>query len=106
MKLQLYPKSDHGLAYTVLVTVPLAGIFTAILFYEWFGNDSRLADATLVSSYYVAGYSVLVIGWKLARLLLLRRFKYALNRLLLIVKAIIGNGLVYGSYFLIRFFFG
>jgi len=106
MKLKLYPTSDHGLVYAILVTAPLAGIFTAVLFYEWFGNDSSLADATLVASYYVGGYSAAVIALKLFRLLILRKFRYAGNRSLLTLKALIGNGLVYGSYALIRLCYG
>ena len=49
MKIAIYPRSNNGLVYTVLVTVPMAAAFAALLFYEWFGNEPYLADTALAA---------------------------------------------------------
>lgn len=98
--------SDHGLIYAALVTIPMTGAFAALQFYEWFGNDSILADTTLITTGCATAFALAAIGAKLARLLYLRRRKYAWKRLKLVIKALLGNALVYGSYLLIRLCYG
>ena len=102
--LPLLPKSDHWIVYAILVTIPMSAFFAAILFYEWCGNATELADATLVSSYYLGGFSLAVIIAKLGLLCFCRRWKLALGRLWVIVKAILVNIGVLAVYGLCRAF--
>lgn len=102
--MKLYPKSNHGLIYATLVTIPLAGIFSAILFYEFFGSNSPLADGTLAASYYVGGYCSAVIIGKIAWLFMTHRAKYAWSRIRIFLLSLAANGAVYLSYFALRFF--
>ena len=78
--------------------------FAAILFYEWCGNTPGLADATLVSSYYLGGFSLAVILAKLGLLCFCRRWKFALGRLWVIGKAILVNLGILALYALCRAF--
>ena len=102
-RLPLLPKSDHWAVYAILVTIPISVFFAAILFYEWCGNTPGLADATLVSSYYLGGFSLAVILAKLGLLCFCRRWKFALGRLWVIVKAVLVNIGVLAIYFGCRF---
>lgn len=104
MKIAIYPKSNDGLVYTVLVTVPMAAAFAALLFYEWFGNEPYLADATLAASEYAAAYSTLVIVWKVGLLCYLRQLRFARSRLLIVALAFVANALVIGGYLACRFY--
>jgi len=106
MKLQLYPPSDHGLVYVALATIPAVGAFAALLFYEWFGNTSILADTTMVASKYAAVYSIAVVGWKIHRLRQLRKRDFAKSRLKIFFKALAVNVVIIGGYLGERFFFG
>ena len=102
--LPLLPKSDHWAVYAILVTIPISVLFAAILFYEWCGNTPELADATLVSSYYLGGFSLAVIVAKLGLLCFCRRWKFALGCLWVIGKAILVNLGVLAIYGLTRAF--
>jgi len=106
MNLRLYPTSHHALVYILLVTVPLVGIFTAILFYEWFGEDSYLADTTLVTSFYVSVYTGFVIVLKLFGLYWTNKRTFLKDRLKVICNAFLGNVAVFALYFAKRWFFG
>ena len=102
--LPLLPKSNHWAVYASLVTVPLAGIFSAILFYEIFGSDSPLADGTLSASYYVGGYCSAVIFAKITWLFLTHRAKYALSRIGVFLLSLVANAALFLTYFALRFF--
>jgi len=106
MKPKLYPQSDNGLVYVTLATIPAVGAFAALLFYEWFGNTSILADTTTVASKYAATYSIAVVGWKVIRLYRLRKRDYAKSRLMIFLKAVAVNIVVIFGYLGERFFFG
>jgi len=106
MKLKLYPSSNHGLVYVALATIPAVGVFATLLFYEWFGNTSILADTTMVASKYAAVYSIAVVGWKIIRLYRLRKRDYAKSRLKIFFKALAVNVAVIFAYLGERFFFG
>ena len=104
MNIAIYPKSNDGLVYTVLVTVPMAAAFAAILFYEWFGNEPYLADTALAVSECAAAYSTLVIVWKVGLLCHLRQLRFARSRLLIVALAFVANTLVIGGYLACRFY--
>lgn len=100
----LLPKSDHWAVYAILVSIPLSGIFSAILFYEIFGSNSPLADGTLTASYYVGGYCSAVILTKITWLFLTHRAKYALSRIGIFLLSLAANAVLYLAYFALRFF--
>ena len=104
MKIAIYPRSNNGLVYTVLVTVPMAAAFAALLFYEWFGNEPYLADTALAASEYAAVYSTLVIVWKVGLLYHLRQLRFAKSRLLIVALAFVANALAIGGYLACRFY--
>ena len=103
MKTAIYPRSNAGWIYAALVTVPMAGAFAALLFYEWFGNDSPLADATMLATEAMTAYSVAVIGWKAAVLCYVRKRALALSRLAVALKAFLANAAAIGCYRAWRF---
>ena len=100
----LYPKSDSGWLYAFLTTVPLAGGFAAILFYEWFGNMPVLADTTALVSTYALAYVVFVIGWKYLRLRALGRRSIAASRMRIVRRTAYANLLLVATYLVWRFF--
>ena len=102
---RLYPKSNSGWLYALLTTVPMAGGFGAILFYEWFGNNDELADATAVAAIFALVYDAFVIGWKYLRLRALGKRKFAASRLRIVRRVIYLNASLIATYFLWRFYY-
>ena len=87
----LYPKSDSGWVYAMLVSAPMTGAFAALLFYEWRRNMGSLADVTAFASAYVAIYSVCVIAWKVRRLKILRKHQFARTRMKIVWRSFFYN---------------
>lgn len=102
-RIPLFPRSDSGWVYALLVTIPSTGIFAAILFYEWFGNTPALADTTLIASYYVGGYSIAVILGKAVWQFIQHKPKFALSRLMIAFKTFVYNALAICGYLALRF---
>jgi len=102
---RLYPKSDSGWLYALFTTVPMAGGFGAILFYEWYGNTEILADATAVASIFALMYVFFVIGWKYVRLCALERRNFASSRIRIVRRVAYLNATLIGTYILWRFFY-
>ena len=102
---RLYPKSDSGWLYALLTTIPMAGGFGAILFYEWFGNTEVLADATAIASFFALVYVAFVIGWKYLRLRALGRRSFAASRIRIVRRVIYLNASLIATYFLWRFYY-
>lgn len=102
---RLYPRSDSGWLYALLTTIPMAGGFGAILFYEWFGNTEVLADATAIASFFALVYVAFVIGWKYLRLRALSRRNFAASRIRIVRRVIYLNASLIGTYFLWRFYY-
>ena len=88
---RLYPMSDGGCVYTMLVTVPMTGALAALLFYEWRRNMGSLADATAFASAYVAIYAVCAIAWKVRRLKILRKHQFAKSRMKIVWQSFFYN---------------
>jgi len=102
---RLYPKSDSGWLYALLTTIPMAGGFSAILFYEWYGNTEILADATAVASIIAFVYVAFVIGWKYLRLRALERRNFASSRIRIVRRVAYLNVSLIGTYILWRFYY-
>ena len=88
---RLYPKSDSGLIYAMLVTVPMTGALAALLFYEWRRNMGSMADVTAFASAYVAIYAVCTISWKVRRLKNLRKHQFAKSRMKIVWRSFFYN---------------
>ncbi len=101
---RLYPRTNSGWLYALLTTIPMAGGFGAILFYEWFGNTRILADTTAVASAFAFVYVVFAVGWKYLRLRALGRVSYANSRLKIVGNVFYMNTALIAAYFLERFF--
>lgn len=101
---RLCPRTNSGWFYALLTTIPMAGIFAALLFYEWFGNTPVLADATYVSSIYVGVLAGLIIGCKVIWLRkLMNKPKFANSRLRIVARTSAINIVIIAAYFLQRF---
>ena len=102
---RLCPRTNSGWFYALLTTIPMAGIFAALLFYEWFGNTPVLADATYVSSIYIAVLDAFIIGYKVIRLrILMNRPRFANSRLRIVARTFAINIDIIAAYFLQRFY--
>ena len=88
---RLYPKSDSGWVYAMLVTVPMTGVLAAQLFYIWRRSLGSLADVTAFASAYVAIYAVCAIAWKVRRLKILRKHQFAKSRMKIVWRSFFYN---------------
>lgn len=98
--LLIYPKSDSGWVYALLTMIPIDLGLATMLFYEWFGKTSILADMSLEATKCLGLYSAIVIGYKYLRLGFLKGWDIANSQLVLVFKVALLNLGLYAIYFL------
>ena len=98
--LLIYPKSDSGWVYALLTMIPIDLGLATMLFYEWFGKTSILADLSLEATKCLGLYSAIVIGFKYFRLVFLKGWGVANTRLAIVIKVGLLNLGLYAIYFL------